>query len=387
MKSPSKRRRNNNAGIENYKEDAAQTNFVTSATKTTNFTITNEQNSQIQHIREQKEHNSSVSSIVTPLTGTEFCNGNMFDIKTFKNVTISFFEIHTELFTNVSYFIYTRNESYESDTLNRSTWTLISSGEVQGMGKGNAIATNSFSQSLFLPSNTTQAFYITLDKANLLSTVGSDEGATVISDSNLEIREGISVMGFPFGPVIYRPRIFNGAIHYSVIEHSENVTKSVNDTTYIDSQILQSSHFPSSNPTNVVSLSPSYAPTINNRLKSSHPSNENYEGNRKRIHGTQPTSSSDIKTILEQKNGTSSLERIKKSWSQMTYIPFHFTMLGELNFTDYVEPLNSFNLAIQERLFSTLFQSGNVKDDQLEIISVDTKIIESPTFQRKSFLH
>jgi hypothetical protein len=58
------------------------------------------------------------------------------------------------------------------------------------------------------------AFYITTTGTEMIDTVGTEVGATVVDDSFVEILEGTGVE-YPFGAVS-GPRIWNGTIAYNV---------------------------------------------------------------------------------------------------------------------------------------------------------------------------
>ncbi len=140
--------------------------------------------------------------------------GNMFNLVAKENVVIRSFDAYPQSSTTIE--IYTRPGSYAGFETSSTGWTLIGSAPVTSTGGLVAVAVP---VNIGIRAGETQAFYVTTNVTNgvnLNYTNGTSEGAVFTEDANLQFTEGVG-LEYPFAqgtPAIYRPRVWNGRIHY-----------------------------------------------------------------------------------------------------------------------------------------------------------------------------
>ena len=136
-------------------------------------------------------------------------------------------EFYTESSADVNYELWTRLGSFKDFKGTYEGWDLIAQGTVTGRGIGRytAIPDETFN-AVHIPGGGeekgTRAFYITLDKKELVYKLGTGTDSDLLmhdSTADLEIYEGEGVLGYPFPDIseyyYYRyPRQYLGAIHY-----------------------------------------------------------------------------------------------------------------------------------------------------------------------------
>jgi len=157
----------------------------------------------------------SASAIPTTLAAGNNHRGNMFDIVAINTVTITSFDAHPMGNTTIE--IYYRAGSYTGFATSSTGWTLVGSAAVTAQPMGTPtpvpVAVN-----VTIPAGQTYAFYITSNNiaVSLNYTDGSTEGATYVSDGNIDFKQGVG-MEYPFsaGGGVFTPRIWNGVIHYT----------------------------------------------------------------------------------------------------------------------------------------------------------------------------
>ena len=152
---------------------------------------------------------------MTTYDGTNTTEGVMFDIRSRTDIEITGFDIHTNVAAEITYEIYTKEGSHMDSQQFSSSWKIISSGTIRGMGE--SLITNipqTRFESVKLKPYSTQSFYITLLSEELIYTVGSEVGAEYTFNPDLSIMEGIVVEEYPFGIDIVQPCVWNGIIHY-----------------------------------------------------------------------------------------------------------------------------------------------------------------------------
>ncbi len=155
-------------------------------------------------------------ALTTTLAAGNNHRGNMFDIFATNTATITSFDAHPMGNTTIA--IYYRTSPYAGFETNSAGWILIGSAAVTAQPTGTPtpvpVAVN-----VTIPAGQTYSFYVTSTNTavSLNYTDGTTEGATFVSDPNITFRQGVG-MDYPFanGGGVFRPRIWNGVIHYSV---------------------------------------------------------------------------------------------------------------------------------------------------------------------------
>ena len=157
------------------------------------------------------------SDLTTTLTAGNNHRGNMFDITATNAVTILSFDAHP--ISNTTIEIYYRASAYAGFETSAAGWTLIGSAAVTaqpfGVPTPVPVAVN-----VTIPAGQTYSFYVTSSNTtvSLNYTDGGSEGATYVSDANIAFKQGVG-MEYPFTAgtgSVFRPRIWNGIIHYAL---------------------------------------------------------------------------------------------------------------------------------------------------------------------------
>lgn len=143
--------------------------------------------------------------------------GNMFDIFATNTVTITSFDAHPMGNTTIA--VYYRTSPYAGFETSSAGWTLIGSAAVTAQPMGNPTPVP-VPVNVTIPAGQTYSFYVTSTNTSvsLNYTDGSVEGATYTNDANITFRQGVG-MEYPFTNgtgSVFRPRVWNGIIHYTV---------------------------------------------------------------------------------------------------------------------------------------------------------------------------
>ncbi len=176
------------------------------------------------------------TTLTTTMAAGNNHRGNMFDIYATNTVTIAAFDAHPMGNTTIE--IYYRASPYAGFETSSAGWTLIGSAAVTAQPFGTPtpvpVAVN-----VTIPAGSTYSFYVssTSTAVSLNYTDGTTEGATYVSDANITFRQGVG-MEYPFsnGGGVFRPRIWNGVIHYTVptattyLWNTTATTQSINPT-------------------------------------------------------------------------------------------------------------------------------------------------------------
>lgn len=156
------------------------------------------------------------SAVTSTFAGGNNHRGNMFTIHALNTVTITSFDAHPMGNTTIE--IYYRTGSYIGFETSSAGWTQIGAAAVTAQPFGNPtpvpVAVN-----ITIPAGQDYSFYVTSNNTgvSLNYTDGSSEGAVFSSDANIQFLQGVG-MEYPFsnGGGVFRPRVWNGIIHYAV---------------------------------------------------------------------------------------------------------------------------------------------------------------------------
>lgn len=156
------------------------------------------------------------NSLVSTLAAGNNHRGNMFDVTATNTLTITSFEAHPMGNTTIA--VYYRTTPYAGFETSSAGWTLIGSAAVIAQPFGNFTPVP-VPVNVLIPAGQTYSFYVTSTNiaVSLNYTDGTSEGAPYTSDANLIFRQGVG-MEYPFsnGSGVFRPRVWNGKIHYTV---------------------------------------------------------------------------------------------------------------------------------------------------------------------------
>lgn len=318
------------------------------------------QDSSITLQTEEREPSDYVSSLQTFSTGSELVHGNMFNIRTLTDISVLYLDIQTSQFTNVTYSAFTKSGSYIGHEHSSDDWVLLVNGTASGDDGRHGILTNRLNPSLFIPANSTQAFYITLNKPEMMASLGSEIGSKVVADSNIEIQEGIGVMGYSFGETIQAPQIFNGAIHYTT-----------NITNHEDS-LVDVSHEPQ--------IHSGIHSQDNQSLEARSHEHETYM--RSRVHDFEPpatvpgnTSQELPEALIESNSSSASLA--SEAITEVSYV-FKILYLPQIEISEVLKKVES---SISNSLTSQLEHHGINED--LIIVGVKANVNTSPLITGK----
>lgn len=161
--------------------------------------------------------NAYPASLTTTFSSNNSMNGNMFEINAINSVIIKSFDGNLQP-PSQNMLIYYRPGSYTGFELSSAGWTLV--GTANGVvSNGDDVATPiPIPVNVTIPAGQTYSFYITTDgsgpNGRINYTDGTTEHAVYVSDSNIQILEGIGVE-YPFADT-FVPRIWNGTVHYDL---------------------------------------------------------------------------------------------------------------------------------------------------------------------------
>lgn len=171
--------------------------------------IKNSSNYDLQH--------SQTFNLSTTFEGGTGSYGNMWDVKAIRTIVLTGVDFHTDkpIGSLMNYEVWTKGGSYKGFESNESAWTLHNKGVSisNGSGSGTPIDRQNF-EPIRIEVGEVLGFYLTLDHFDLRYTDGSEEGSTYKFNRDLIITEGIGIGSYRFGESFYRPRIWNGVIHY-----------------------------------------------------------------------------------------------------------------------------------------------------------------------------
>merc|ERR1712226_439426 len=155
------------------------------------------------------------AELVTTFSDNNGSQGNMFDIKALQDLTVTEMDVNTSASGSVSVTVYTKSGTYSGSENDSSAWTNntpILSTSVASQGRGNPTPLPAF-DGVAVASGATQAFFVVVQ--NIRYTNGSTVGTLFVENSHMQFFEGIGRSG-SFGSAIYSPRVWNGAIRYTL---------------------------------------------------------------------------------------------------------------------------------------------------------------------------
>jgi M6 family metalloprotease-like protein len=161
---------------------------------------------------------SEPQKLTTTFDGGTRQAGNMFDVLTFEDISITGFDIHIIDEIEVQVDVFTKEGSHVGFENDCEEWSMVASISVMGAGNGKpTYLTFESSGPLVLPRDHAQAFYITLRHGkNMRYTPGIGSGALVAVDDNIAIFEGVG-KSYLCGATFF-DRIWNGAIYYELAD-------------------------------------------------------------------------------------------------------------------------------------------------------------------------
>lgn len=179
---------------------------------------------------------------------TTFASGNkgygsMFDLSNTvgEYAVVTSIDFHTNLVDEINVVVYTKEGSYLGSEFRPSDWNILSNTSVTGQGyyKRTAIPEAEFQQ-ISIANGDTRAFYISIDKPNLLySNVkeGTTIGDIVYETNGILFQIGSGLQG-TFSDV-HQPRLFNGGVQFYHYTSSKMDTAALNADTDYDGEIFQ----------------------------------------------------------------------------------------------------------------------------------------------------
>jgi len=161
---------------------------------------------------------STLSTADTGLDGSFVYYGNMFDVKGKSDIIIRrFASIHTSKLNTYNYKVYTKKGSYKGYEKDPSAWTLVQEQTITGQGYKVAtpVSDVNFLQTVAVLAETTQSFYVVLDKAEIvfLHSTALMEGGVYKSFLDFDVTVGTyNMLNFGYAGA---PGVWNGKIAYS----------------------------------------------------------------------------------------------------------------------------------------------------------------------------
>lgn len=156
-----------------------------------------------------------INALTTTMAAGNNHRGNMFTISALNQVTITSFDAHPMGNTTIE--IYYRSGTYVGFETSSAGWTLIGSAAVTALPTGTPTPVP-VPVNVNIPAGQSYSFYVTSTNTavSLNYSNGTTEGAVFTSDANIQFREGCG-MEYPFsnGGGVFRPRNWNGVIHYT----------------------------------------------------------------------------------------------------------------------------------------------------------------------------
>lgn len=151
------------------------------------------------------------ASLTTTFASNNGQDGNMFDVVTLQNVTITGFDININ--SNSTIEIYGKNGTHVGSETTPGNWNLITTiPNVVSAGEFNATSIQN-SISVAIPAASIYSFYITSNNnTSFRYTDGSGLGNVYVQDTHIQILEGAG-KEYPFSST-FTPRIWNGTVYY-----------------------------------------------------------------------------------------------------------------------------------------------------------------------------
>lgn len=145
-------------------------------------------------------------NLATNFAGTNGCQGNMFDLTAFNEVTLDSFDINIGATTSEVTEVYYKVGSYVGFETNPAAWTLLGSTTVIGAGAGQP--THLPIGGLTVPAGQTYGIYIKITSTN----IDYNNGSTVYSNTDISLAMGVGLCS-PFDGT-NPSREWNGRIYY-----------------------------------------------------------------------------------------------------------------------------------------------------------------------------
>lgn len=168
-------------------------------------------------------HSIAMSDILTTqFNANNGQSGNMFNIDVLAGdgIVVEAFDLNLDAGSwDLELYVITGG-IYNGNETNASAWTLVDSvSGLTGAGFDNATFWDFNDLNLAAGNN---AFYVSVTNGTAMNyTNGTSEGALLTGDANLQIFQGTGNV-YPFGTQ-FRPRIWNGSIHYSTVPEPSTV--------------------------------------------------------------------------------------------------------------------------------------------------------------------
>lgn len=152
-------------------------------------------------------------------TGCVNC-GNFFDVSVFaSDITFESLEVNIEVgLTDI--LVYLKSGTYTGFESDSSSWTLMSTSSVSGLGQG--FSTFVDITNFTLSANSNYGIYIMQESG----AVFYDGIGQTISNSDLQLSLGTSGINY-FSTTLYNPRSWNGTINYTVSDVPEPSTLAI----------------------------------------------------------------------------------------------------------------------------------------------------------------
>ena len=184
------------------------------------------------HHRELRRGSINTYELVTQFDGMTGTFGMMFDVES-KTVpiVIESFDIHTSDLhisdnaygTPCDVLVYTRDGSHLNHESEPDRWALLIDSQIlcRSFGQRTIIPPDLFAWSdgskIRLGPHSSRAFYVTIkEKPAIRYSKGTKLGSIHVQDNFVIIKEGSGIGGLFDSNKIYRPRLFNGVVNYSI---------------------------------------------------------------------------------------------------------------------------------------------------------------------------
>lgn len=171
--------------------------------------------------REMSSEDCTIYELATPIKGASASFGVIFDAQVLDNdimlESISFRSSKIRGST-IHYWIYIKKGGYNGYESNSNNWEKLAEGSTTSRGriKFTPVPMENF-ESQYLSAHTTYSVYVTLNTTDIIYDKGTIEGSTYVQDTGIKVLEGLAVAEYPpFNRDIFRPRLFEGILHYSI---------------------------------------------------------------------------------------------------------------------------------------------------------------------------
>lgn len=151
------------------------------------------------------------NDMTTNYSGINGAWGNMFDLTAINGITIDSFDVHLsdDAFNTIE--LWYKKGTYKGYENDSAAWTFHNFAEVNGNGIG--MPTRVPVGGLTIPKGETYGIYITASTSGVMRYLATTANNT-ISDGNISLELGIG-NAYPFLD-IYKPRMWNGTLYYTV---------------------------------------------------------------------------------------------------------------------------------------------------------------------------